>query len=59
MLRIIAMFLALFLLLSLVVHLAEVARIFGMAAVIFFALDRALVNPAKDSRVIRMRGPVH
>lgn len=57
MLRCIGAFFFIFLLLSLFVHLATMAEIFGAAAIAFFLADIALAYGFKQPRHFRVHDP--
>lgn len=55
MLRALSLFLLVFALLSLVVHLDGMGGLFGAAAVCLFAIELIAEHPAKGSRPTRIR----
>lgn len=58
MLRMLCAFLAVFSVLSLVVHLNELTAAFAVAAALLFILDLALPHLVKGSRPVRLREPL-
>ena len=58
MLRVFGLFLLVFALLSLVVHLDGMGQLFGMAALCLFTIEFLADHSAKDTRPIRIRGPL-
>jgi hypothetical protein len=56
MLRALSLFLLVFALLSLVVHLDGMGQLFGAAAVCLFAIEWVAEHTAKGARPTRMRG---
>jgi hypothetical protein len=55
MLRALSVFLLVFLLLSVIVHLAQMAIVFGVVALGLTAIDIAVTRLQKDPRPVRMR----
>jgi len=59
MLRVLSVFLLVFLLLSMVVHLAQMAIVFGAVALGLTAIDVAMTRFQKNPRSVRMRRELH
>jgi hypothetical protein len=59
MLRVLSVFLLVFFLLSIIVHLAQMAIVFGAVAVGLTVIDVAMSRLQKNPRPVRMRRELH